>query len=291
MNENRWERMTNRRKQSSVIRFQSKHCMLVSGFIIFLLYFVKPFYRNTSLSNNNIRCQTSSDNSLTETKIEVKYEIVEDVHDTYLRFEAFYKYLDNSRNGGDEWNQLSIQQWVQLLSVKDGQSVRLANELTQAIVESCPTYDAFFFETKGTSSKNAFEKQFEFVLVNAPSLYRFAEGSPNPDAFKEYCTSSEVTLVCSFWNFGKDAMLIAPVHKDEKDLKIYSHMAAFLRGASHEAKNQMWSRVTNKYLEIMKQWDGKSVWLSTSGLGVAWLHFRLDQKPKYYTFKEFKETS
>ena len=29
------------------------------------------------------------------------------------------------------------------------------------------------------------------------------------------------------------------------------------------------------------------VWLSTSGLGVYWLHVRLDSRPKYYQFKEF----
>ena len=33
----------------------------------------------------------------------------------------------------------------------------------------------------------------------------------------------------------------------------------------------------------------KPVWLSTSGMGVAWLHFRLDQRPKYYTYRAFAE--
>ena len=27
---------------------------------------------------------------------------------------------------------------------------------------------------------------------------------------------------------------------------------------------------------------GKPVWLSTAGLGVGWLHVRLDDRPKYY---------
>ena len=35
--------------------------------------------------------------------------------------------------------------------------------------------------------------------------------------------------------------------------------------------------------------DGKRVWLSTSGLGVPWLHVRLDSEPKYYTWTEYKE--
>ena len=31
----------------------------------------------------------------------------------------------------------------------------------------------------------------------------------------------------------------------------------------------------------------KKVWMSTSGLGVYWLHVRLDSRPKYYQFAEF----
>ena len=31
-----------------------------------------------------------------------------------------------------------------------------------------------------------------------------------------------------------------------------------------------------------------SVWLSTSGLGVYWLHVRLDSRPKYYTYEPYK---
>lgn len=30
------------------------------------------------------------------------------------------------------------------------------------------------------------------------------------------------------------------------------------------------------------------IWLSTSGLGVYWLHVRLDTRPKYYNHDEYK---
>jgi len=29
-------------------------------------------------------------------------------------------------------------------------------------------------------------------------------------------------------------------------------------------------------------------WLSTSGLGIAWLHVRLDERPKYYTHAPYR---
>lgn len=37
--------------------------------------------------------------------------------------------------------------------------------------------------------------------------------------------------------------------------------------------------------------DSKPVWLSTSGMGIPWLHMRLDQKPKYYSFEPFARES
>jgi len=34
---------------------------------------------------------------------------------------------------------------------------------------------------------------------------------------------------------------------------------------------------------------GKTFWVSTSGLGVAWLHVRVDSKPKYYSHEAYRE--
>jgi hypothetical protein len=30
-------------------------------------------------------------------------------------------------------------------------------------------------------------------------------------------------------------------------------------------------------------------WLSTAGLGVIWLHLRLDSRPKYYSYRPYAE--
>jgi hypothetical protein len=35
--------------------------------------------------------------------------------------------------------------------------------------------------------------------------------------------------------------------------------------------------------------SARPVWLSTAGAGVAWLHVRLDDRPKYYGFDEYRE--
>lgn len=31
----------------------------------------------------------------------------------------------------------------------------------------------------------------------------------------------------------------------------------------------------------------RPVWLSTAGAGVAWLHVRLDDRPKYYSYRPY----
>jgi len=220
------------------------------------------------------------------TEIEVKYELVEDIRNTHVRFAAYYRNRDE-RCAQMEWKPLSALHWASLLSFNNYRSSELANELTLVIVNTCP-YDAFFFETKGVSSKNASEKQFEFILVNSNSLKK-ASANPDRSSFEEHLNSKKckMTTACSFWNLSGSSKLIAPRQQSGKPLKTYSHLALFLRGASEKERVQMWGLVGYEYLNIMKEWKDKTVWLSTAGLGVSWLHFRLDNRPKYYKYTNF----
>jgi hypothetical protein len=36
--------------------------------------------------------------------------------------------------------------------------------------------------------------------------------------------------------------------------------------------------------------SARPLWLSTSGLGVAWLHVRLDSRPKYYSYAPYRRS-
>jgi hypothetical protein len=46
------------------------------------------------------------------------------------------------------------------------------------------------------------------------------------------------------------------------------------------------------WIEVAEVHDGamgeEPRWLSTSGLGVFWLHVRLDQRPKYYAHTPYR---
>jgi len=39
---------------------------------------------------------------------------------------------------------------------------------------------------------------------------------------------------------------------------------------------------------MQKRINAKRVWLSTAGMGVSWLHVRLDDRPKYYGHRPYR---
>ena len=170
------------------------------------------------------------------------------------------------------------------------------------IIRDSP-FQAVFFETKGCHAANWQTKQFEFVLVDAPHLRSFAESSPDPQAFAEHMSDSccETLEGCAFPNVGGDAQLIVPCaavshHHDmlntntmeeQPALVTYSHLAAFCRQAPTHQVSRVWQLAAQEYQHRVMS-TSKSVWLSTSGMGIAWLHFRLDSRPKYYQYKPFQ---
>jgi hypothetical protein len=154
-------------------------------------------------------------------------------------------------------------------------------------------FAAVKFETKGVTSRNAPLKHFELVLVDAPELASFASTS-DPHSFAEHlnCLPTD-SAGCAFENLGGDAMLVAPkAWNDATSVNVYGHLVAFIRGAPDRQVSQLWTLAARTFLErltsVTEDVD-KSVWFSTSGDGVAWLHFRLDERPKYYKYQPFAQ--
>jgi hypothetical protein len=113
---------------------------------------------------------------------------------------------------------------------------------------------------------------FECVFVSCPLLERMP---PDPQAFAEHFRAG--ADVVTFANLGGDAVLVAP--GPDGPGSNFSHLASFARTASVRKQDALWKAVG----EAMKRRIGmRPVWLSTAGLGVAWLHVRLDDRPKYY---------
>jgi hypothetical protein len=177
---------------------------------------------------------------------------------------------------------VTVERWAKIVADK-GPGDDLIN-----ILKSCQ-YGGYFFETKGVSSQTAGNKSFEFVLVDSPALKRFCEASPDPAAFREHLDRLPKTAMsCVFPNLGRDALLIAPRKIPSSSVTdvTYSHLAAFVRGAPRQQVADLLQMSAREYYRLLTE-GSRTVWLSTSGLGVAWLHFRLDERPKYYQYRPF----
>jgi hypothetical protein len=129
-------------------------------------------------------------------------------------------------------------------------------------------------------TKATVDRQFEFVLLDAPGLDR----APDERAFAgQFGLAGKNQGVVSFPNLGNDAVLVVPCACGP--LANHVHLAAFMRNASDEQKHELW-RVVGKTME--DRLGRNPVWLSTAGMGVAWLHVRLDSTPKYYGFSQYR---
>ena len=137
-------------------------------------------------------------------------------------------------------------------------------------------FSSYFWEhpplTRATIDLNA-----EFVLTSAPTLDGL---QPDAAPFRSYFGAGEVVTFC---NLAGDATLIAPSPVDAS--ADYAHLAAFLHGAPRSQVQAVWQAVGQT---VSKSLTDKPIWLSTSGLGVAWLHIRLDSSPKYYQHRPYK---
>ena len=140
------------------------------------------------------------------------------------------------------------------------------------------TYDAFRWETPPVTTVSA-SGPFEFVLLDSPEL----ASQPDPDAFAEHFAESSAPDVLSFPNLGGDAILVVP--RPIAAVSAYPHLAAFVRHAPESQQHALWEAVGDA---MARRLGTRPVWLSTAGAGVAWLHVRLDDRPKYYGFTPYR---
>lgn len=139
-------------------------------------------------------------------------------------------------------------------------------------------YDAFFWENRAITHQNL-EVDYECNIINSDFL---ASRSPDSHTFREYFDSNK--KVVTFPNLGNDAQLIVPCPR-KKD-NCYTHIGSFVREADEDQIDKFW-QITG--LETLQAVNSKPKWLSTSGLGVFWLHVRIDTIPKYYQTQEYKK--
>lgn len=110
----------------------------------------------------------------------------------------------------------------------------------------------------------------EFVVLDDPKIDRPSNRQP----FDAYLNGQPTA---TFANLGRDAILVIP--GDVDPAADYAHLASFARTGRSDQHSAFWAAVADALDDRLSR---SPVWLSTAGDGVAWLHVRLDDTPKYY---------
>lgn len=142
-------------------------------------------------------------------------------------------------------------------------------------------FSAFRWETPAVTDATL-TRPFEFVVLDSPGLDR----RPEPEAFAEHFGGADQGGGVVFPNLGGDAILVVP--RPEAEPSHYGHLAAFVRHAPELQRHALWQAVGEA---MARRVGAKPVWLSTAGAGVAWLHVRLDDRPKYYGYGPYRQSS
>ena len=141
-------------------------------------------------------------------------------------------------------------------------------------------FPAYFWETPPVTSATI-NHEFEFVLVDSHQL---AGVRTNQQAFANHFAAAQPgASVIEFSNLGRDATLVVPCPRGP--LSAYSQISAFARRAPDDQQHQLWTMVG---ATLERRLGEQPVWLNTSGLGIYWLHIRLDSSPKYYTHEPYR---
>lgn len=138
-------------------------------------------------------------------------------------------------------------------------------------------FGCFRFETPPVTGAGV-DQPFQFVLIDSPEI----DLAPGPDYFQDHFDRQPEDVLV-FDNLGGDATMIVPRPRD--GTPGYAHIAGFVRYAPMEQQLLLWKTVG----ETMHGLLGRApLWLNTAGGGVPWLHVRIDSRPKYYVFDEYR---
>ena len=141
-------------------------------------------------------------------------------------------------------------------------------------------FSGYRWETPAITQSTV-DRPFEFVLINSPG---FITRPTDTKTYAQYFADDDTDSgVVTFPNLRGDATLVVPSRRGSD--KVYGHLAAFVRGAPESQIDSIW-RVLGAHVRSLL--SSEPIWVSTAGGGVAWLHVRIDSRPKYYGYSPYK---
>ncbi len=190
--------------------------------------------------------------------------VVEEVQPEVLRYQLYA--LDQPVTFG---------QFINALASDKASDAEFRQQFNSLLAEA--PFEAYRIETPALSLLSL-DDSFEFVLINAPALLH---RTTDAITFAQYFEQSEADVVV-FKSLGGDAILIAPVSLGSYEY--CNHLAVFVRSAPESQVQSLWQMVGQV---LMRDVCTEPRWFSTEGSGVAWLHVRIDSRPKYYGYKKY----
>lgn len=139
-------------------------------------------------------------------------------------------------------------------------------------------YDAYFWEHPPLTMDDL-DEHYEFILHKSNGLNQRAVDTRS---FADFIHQDK--LVTAFPNLGNNAYLVVPTLQGEVDN--YRHLAQFVRTVNANQSHSLLIKIADLIVAEIEQHG--TIWLSTSGLGVIWLHVRMDIRPKYYQTKAYR---
>ena len=152
-------------------------------------------------------------------------------------------------------------------------------EIFSKLLTDCPL-DSFTWEVAPVSGRTL-EEKFECVVIKSNRLDR---RRPSPVPFSSKFEDVDQSVV-TFSNLAQDAIFVVPAPIGSQKV-VYSHLKTFLLQAPEQQKHEFWSVLSQA---ITEQMTIKPIWVSTSKVGVRWLHARIDSAPKHYRHAKYRE--
>ena len=131
----------------------------------------------------------------------------------------------------------------------------------------------YFYETSCYKDEKSIFKQKFIRTNNLPKKQDYT-------SFLDYIKKSKNKYVTSFYNLSKSAILVIPIPKKNKN---FCTLNEFCKNASITHQIKFWKKVASEIKKYKK--NNEKVYLSTHGLGIPYLHIRIENTPKYYTSK------
>lgn len=149
---------------------------------------------------------------------------------------------------------------------------------------ACAPFKSLSWESVPVS-RTSVARPFECVLRNRPGLAPVVDEA----SFAEHWPQAKNDVVV--FRSLRGTVLVAPSPRDPPNVSpnVYRHLASFFHsehGGPVEQKQELFRRVASIMLQRLRT---DPIWLNCDGIGVSWLHVRLDERPRRGYYSEYRE--